>query len=95
MTLLEALTSSHGQGEEGARVTESRNIYLYISTHLDFLITLMKDNLKPEARLLAAETVVNMLVNSQVLQALSCYAPNVVDEPFARSQGSYNVRQSF
>jgi len=67
MTLLEALTSSRGAGDEGVRVIENRKIYLHVSNHLDFLIGLMKNTRHPEARLLAAETVVNMLVNPQVL----------------------------
>lgn len=71
LTLLEAFTSP-GVGEENLRGSEKREINLTIGDHLEYLIKLMKDKELPEAPLLAAKTVVNMLVNSEVLQALYC-----------------------
>lgn len=71
MTLLEALTFSRDAGEEGVCVDKTRYIYLRMSEHLDFLIMSMKDTKHPKARLLAAETVINMLVNSRVLQGFN------------------------
>ncbi|KAG0613592.1 hypothetical protein M758_6G114000 [Ceratodon purpureus] len=62
MKLLEALTSSGGPSLGSRR----DDIYIEVADHVEVLIKLMKTKEYPEARLLAAKTVVNILVNQPV-----------------------------
>ena len=81
--LLEALTSSR---EGVALGSERDDIYIEVSDHVEVLIELMKRHPEakrsPEARLLAAKTVVNILVNQSVYIAssLSCHTSYVIQQ---------------
>lgn len=77
MKLLEALTSSRGGVALGS---ERDEICIEVSDHLEVLIELMKAKRHPEARLLAAKTVVNILVNQSVLQARYCHDSSLIEQ---------------
>lgn len=64
MKLMVALTSDKGAGSDS-------EITLEVADDLDVLISLMKEERLTRTRLLAAETVANILVNRQVLQVHS------------------------
>ena len=61
MKLMVALTSDKGPGPDS-------EITLEVADGLDVLISLMKEGRLTRTRLLAAETVANILLNRQVLQ---------------------------
>jgi hypothetical protein len=64
--LLRALTSANGVDQEKGFDRENLQILLEVSSALDVLIPLMREEKLSKLRLLAAETVANLLVYKNV-----------------------------